>query len=60
MIIGSLYVTFLALLIGLPIGLLTAIFISEIASPKISRLLQQAVEILWAFRPWYTAFLGLP
>ncbi len=59
MIIGSLYVTFLALLIGLPIGLLTAIFISEIASPKISRLLQQAVEILSGIPSVVYGFFGL-
>jgi phosphate transport system permease protein len=45
-IVGSLYVTFFALLIGVPIGILCAIFLSELAKGKPARLLRRAVEIL--------------
>jgi phosphate transport system permease protein len=45
-IVGSFYVTFFALLIGVPIGVLCAIFLAELAKGKPALLLRRAVEIL--------------
>ena len=46
MIIASIYGTLGALIIGVPIGLLTAIFISEIAPNWLSKIIIPAVELL--------------
>ncbi|MBN2532861.1 MAG: phosphate ABC transporter permease subunit PstC [Spirochaetales bacterium] len=45
-IIGSFYVTFLALLIGVPIGLACAIFLAEFAKGKFAVMLRRVVELL--------------
>lgn len=46
MILGSLYVTAGALLIGAPAGLLTAVYLSRFASPRMMRILRPAVSLL--------------
>ena len=46
MIIASIYGTIGALIIGVPIGLLTAIFISEVAPKGVSKIIIPAVELL--------------
>ena len=46
MILGSLYVTAGALVLGVPIGLLTAVFLSRFASPRMVKLLKPAVQLL--------------
>lgn len=46
MILGSVYATAGAILLGLPIGLLTAIFIAEIASKGFVKIVKPAIEIL--------------
>jgi phosphate transport system permease protein len=45
-IIGSLYVTSLALLIGIPLGVACAIFLAEIAKGPFASFLRRVVEIL--------------
>ncbi|MBN1697087.1 MAG: phosphate ABC transporter permease subunit PstC [Spirochaetales bacterium] len=45
-IVGSFYVTVIALLIAVPIGLFCAVFLSEFAKGKPAQLLRRAVEIL--------------
>lgn len=45
-ILTSVYGTAGAVVIGVPVGLLTAVFLSKIASPKVSRVIQTAVELL--------------
>ncbi len=45
-IVGSLYVTGLALLISVPVGLSAGIFLSELANQKMSKFLRSAVELL--------------
>ncbi|MBN1523834.1 MAG: phosphate ABC transporter permease subunit PstC [Spirochaetales bacterium] len=45
-IIGSVYVTALALLLGIPIGIACAIFLAEIAKGPVAKVLRRAVEIL--------------
>ena len=37
MIVGSLYVTALAILIGVPLGVLSAVYLSQFCPPKIAR-----------------------
>lgn len=46
MIIGSLYASIGAIIIGVPIGLLTAVFISEIAPKPLRNIIKPAVELL--------------
>lgn len=45
-ILTSIVGTFLAILIGVPIGVLTAVFIAEVAPEKLVRIVQPAVELL--------------
>lgn len=46
MIIASILATLGALIIGIPIGILTAVFIAEIAPKKIGKVISAAVELL--------------
>ncbi|NTW70620.1 MAG: phosphate ABC transporter permease subunit PstC [Eubacteriaceae bacterium] len=46
MIIGSIFATFGAILIGVPIGLMTAVFIAELAPPSLTKIVRPAVELL--------------
>lgn len=46
MILGSIYATIGAILIGVPIGLLTAVFLSEIAPIGLVRIMKPAIELL--------------
>ena len=46
MIIASIYGTLGSLVIGVPIGILTAIFIVEIAPKPVSKIISQSVELL--------------
>jgi len=48
LIVGSLYVTLGALLLAVPLGLGTAIYISEVASPGMRELAKPVVELLAA------------
>lgn len=46
MIVASLFGTLGALLIGVPIGILTAVYIAELAPKKVSKVVSSAVELL--------------
>lgn len=46
MIVASLFATFGAMVIGVPIGLLTAIFLAEIAPKKVAKIISPAVQLL--------------
>ena len=46
MIVGSLFATIGALIIGVPIGLFTAIFLAEIAPKKFAKLISPAIQLL--------------
>ncbi len=46
LILGSIYTTLGALILGVPLGVLTAIFLAEQAPPKIVALIRPAVELL--------------
>ena len=43
---GTLYVSFIALVVAVPIGLLSAIYLSEYASPKVRTVAKPLIEIL--------------
>ena len=45
-ILTSIVGTFLAILIGVPIGVLTAIFLAEVAPPRVASIVRPAVELL--------------
>ncbi len=46
MIVGTFYVTFLALLIGIPFGIATAIFLAELATVRVAKTIRPAIELL--------------
>ena len=57
MIIGSIYVTVGAIVIGVPIGILTSIFMAKYCPRrKIYPFLKGATELLRVFRPLYMDF----
>ena len=59
MIIGSIYVTAGAMLIGVPIGILTALFLVHFCPPKLYRFLKPAVDLLAGIPSIVYGFLGL-
>lgn len=46
LLVGSLKITTIALLASVPLALLAALFVSEVASPRTRRVLQPAIELL--------------
>ena len=59
MILGSVYVTAGALIIGVPAGLLTAIFLSRFASGKPAKMMRSAVSLLAGIPSVVYGFFGL-
>ncbi|MEI6602267.1 MAG: phosphate ABC transporter permease subunit PstC [Clostridia bacterium] len=59
MIVGSLYVTAGAILIGVPIGILTAIFMSHFCQKGIHKFLKPLVELLAGIPSIVYGFFGL-
>lgn len=59
MIIGSIYVTAGAILVGVPIGLLCAIYLSRFASSKVEAFLKPGVELLAGIPSVVYGFFGL-
>lgn len=59
MILGSVYVTLGALAIGVPVGLLCAVFLSRFASPRMRRVLTPGVELLAGIPSVIYGFFGL-
>ena len=73
LLLGSLWVTFGALIIAVPLGVASAIYISEVAQPRIKELIKPVIELLagipsvvYGFfgmvivAPWVQNFFGLP
>lgn len=58
-ILGSVYVTAGALIVGVPAGLLTAIFMSRFASKKIVKIIRPAVSLLAGIPSVVYGFFGL-
>ena len=59
MILGSIYVTAGAIVVGVPIGILTAVFMAEFCPKKIYRFLKPAVELLAGIPSVVYGFFGL-
>ncbi len=59
MIIGSLFVTAGALVVGVPLGMLTALFLSHFSSKRVARFLQRGVELLAGIPSIVFGFFGL-
>ena len=58
-ILTSIVGTFLAILIGVPIGLFTAIFLAEVAPPKVAAMVRPAVELLAGIPSVIYGLLGI-
>lgn len=59
MIMGSIYVTLGAIIVGVPIGLLTAIFMARFCPDNIYKVLKPAVELLAGIPSVIYGFFGL-
>ncbi|MDR0514271.1 MAG: phosphate ABC transporter permease subunit PstC [Coriobacteriaceae bacterium] len=59
MIVGSIYVTAGAILVGVPVGLLTAIFLSRFASGRVARIINPGVQLLAGIPSVVYGFFGL-
>jgi ABC-type phosphate transport system permease subunit len=59
MILGSVYVTTGAILIGVPVGILTAVFMAEFCPPELYRFLKPCVELLAGIPSVVYGFFGL-
>ncbi|MEG2726088.1 MAG: phosphate ABC transporter permease subunit PstC [Eggerthellaceae bacterium] len=59
MIVGSVYVTAGAIVVGVPIGLACAIFLARFASGRVARILKPGVELLAGIPSVVYGFFGL-
>lgn len=59
MILGSVYITFGAIVIGVPIGILTSIFIAKFCPQVIYKVLKPAIQILAGIPSVVYGFFGL-
>lgn len=59
MILGSLSVTFLSSLLAIPLGIMTAIYLAEIASPRMRSIVKPFVEMLQALPSVVIGFFGM-
>lgn len=59
MILGSIYVTAGAIIVGVPLGLLTAVFMAYFCPPKLYKVLKPAVELLAGIPSVVYGFFGL-
>ncbi len=59
LIMGSLVVTSGAIIVGLPVGVAAAIYIGEIAHPRVREVLKPTVEVLASIPSVVVGFLGM-
>lgn len=59
MILGSLYVTLGAIVVGVPVGILTAVFMARFCPEKIYNVLKPSVELLAGIPSVVYGFFGL-
>ena len=59
MILGSLYITAGAIIVGVPIGIFTAVFMAKFCSGKIYKILKPAVELLAGIPSVVYGFFGM-
>lgn len=58
-ILGSIYVTAGAIIIGVPVGILTAVFMARFCPPKLYRFMKPAVDLLAGIPSVVYGFFGL-
>ena len=59
MIVGSLYVTVGAIIIGVPIGILTAVFLAKVCPKRIYKILKPGVDLLGGIPSVVYGFFGM-
>lgn len=59
MILGSVYATIGALVIGVPVGVFTAVYLSHFANPRLSRTLSSGIDLLAGIPSVVFGFFGL-
>ncbi|MCP3923636.1 MAG: phosphate ABC transporter permease subunit PstC [Desulfobacterales bacterium] len=59
LIIGSLYVTIISSVIAIPLGLMTAIYLAEIASERMAEIVKPIVEMLASLPSIVIGFFGM-
>lgn len=59
MIVGSIYVTAGAIIVGVPIGLMTAVFMAKFCPEKLYKVLKPAIELLAGIPSIVYGFFGL-
>jgi len=59
MIVGSIYLTLGSIIVGVPIGLLTAVFLAELAPKWLTKIITPAVELLAGIPSVVYGFFGL-
>lgn len=59
LILGTLWVSLGAILIALPLGLATAIYMAEIAHPKVQRIMKPVIELMAGIPSVVFGFFGL-
>lgn len=59
LIIGSLAVTFISAILSIPLGVMTAVFLAEIATARIRELVKPIVELLAALPSVVIGFFGM-
>ncbi|TYT76165.1 phosphate ABC transporter permease subunit PstC [Desulfobotulus mexicanus] len=59
LIVASLFVTLLSAMISIPLGVMTAVYLSEIASRKVAEIVKPVVELLAALPSVVIGFFGM-
>jgi len=59
MILGSLYITAGAIILGVPVGILTAIFLAKTCPPKLYKLMKPAMELMAGIPSVVYGFFGM-
>ena len=59
MIVGSVYVTAGALILGVPVGILTAVYMVEFSSPKLYKIMKPAINLMAGIPSVVYGFFGL-
>jgi phosphate transport system permease protein len=59
LIIGSLAVTFISAAISIPLGVMTAVYLAEMATPRVRELVKPVVELLAALPSVVIGFFGM-
>jgi phosphate ABC transporter permease protein PstC len=59
MIVGSLWLTFGSLVVGVPLGLAVAIFMVELAPPRLATMMRPAIQLLAGIPSVIYGFIGL-